>query len=779
MSARSKFKTLSWLSFLFLLPVASFGVVATHFGNDSYFGAKVAPEINGQNMGTSALGWKYYFPDGTSMATAAPAVPTLLQNKIFVGNSANLANAVSMSGDATIVDGGTVTVGANKITNAKAAQMAASTIKGNSTVGTANATDLSVGQVQTMLGLSGTNTGDQTITLSNEASGSGTGTISTTLSNAAVIAKLLTGYTSGAGTVSSSDSILGAIQKLNGNDALKLPLAGGTMGGAIAMGTNKVTGMGDPTGAQDAATKTYVDSQLAQLNPKAAVYAASLSNVAGTYVNLVSGVCIGDTFTTTATTAFALDGTTPAVGARVLFKDQTSTFQDGVWTLTTQAVGGVSGAVLTRALDDDSSVDFNAGQIIPVQNGTQALSSWFRSTSVNATCNSDAQTWTKFQDAASAYLRAANNLSDLGSSSISRTNLLGSAPNGSLYIGNGAGFSAGTLTAGANVTITNVAGGITIAATGAGAGSTVYKGRFQCGQGSADANTLSILNFDSTTIYDYGSVGAANWNINGSTTSNVSAAAKFGSGGVSMSSNGNINSVNSNILATIGTGNFTIDFWFASNNTNWGSGNLGFFSDGTGAGSLTINWDNTTNKFNVITAVSTIFDSSVIATPANGTFHHIALVRSSGTMTLYLNGTSIGSASNSTNFSNGALLSIGFAQVLATYANGYFDEFRISNNARWTTTFTPPTSAYSIANTIEVNPSSWISAVNGGVGGLGTCTLIPTTNFASEPICNCNPITSSVNSGVTLSAAATASTVSLFTFINGAAANNDIECQCQ
>ena len=43
-------------------------------------------------------------------------------------------------------------------------------------------------------------------------------------------------------------------------DALRLLLAGGTMSGAIAMGTNKITGMGDPTLAQDAATKTYVDT---------------------------------------------------------------------------------------------------------------------------------------------------------------------------------------------------------------------------------------------------------------------------------------------------------------------------------------------------------------------------------------------------------------------------------------------------------------------------------------------------------------------------------------
>jgi hypothetical protein len=41
--------------------------------------------------------------------------------------------------------------------------------------------------------------------------------------------------------------------------AAKLPLAGGTMSGAIAMGTSKITGLGTPTVNTDAATKAYVD----------------------------------------------------------------------------------------------------------------------------------------------------------------------------------------------------------------------------------------------------------------------------------------------------------------------------------------------------------------------------------------------------------------------------------------------------------------------------------------------------------------------------------------
>lgn len=43
--------------------------------------------------------------------------------------------------------------------------------------------------------------------------------------------------------------------------ATKLPLAGGTMSGVIAMGSNKITGVTDPTANQDASTKAYTDAQ--------------------------------------------------------------------------------------------------------------------------------------------------------------------------------------------------------------------------------------------------------------------------------------------------------------------------------------------------------------------------------------------------------------------------------------------------------------------------------------------------------------------------------------
>ena len=55
----------------------------------------------------------------------------------------------------------------------------------------------------------------------------------TTLTNAPVIAKVLTGYVSGSGTVAATDSILQAVQKLNGNDALKATIANPTFTGTV------------------------------------------------------------------------------------------------------------------------------------------------------------------------------------------------------------------------------------------------------------------------------------------------------------------------------------------------------------------------------------------------------------------------------------------------------------------------------------------------------------------------------------------------------------------
>jgi len=70
----------------------------------------------------------------------------------------------------------------------------------------------------------------------------------TTLTNAPVIAKVLTGYVSGSGTVAATDSILQAVQKLNGNVALKANLASPTFTGTVTAPTFSGALTGNVTG---------------------------------------------------------------------------------------------------------------------------------------------------------------------------------------------------------------------------------------------------------------------------------------------------------------------------------------------------------------------------------------------------------------------------------------------------------------------------------------------------------------------------------------------------
>jgi preprotein translocase subunit Sec61beta len=84
-----------------------------------------------------------------------------------------------------------------------------------------------------------------------------------------------------------------------------LALSGGTMAGAIAMGTSKITGAGDPTAAQDVATKAYVDAEVTSVTP---VISAGNSNVTvtdsgtGQVVTTVDGVA--EVTTVSASTTF-------------------------------------------------------------------------------------------------------------------------------------------------------------------------------------------------------------------------------------------------------------------------------------------------------------------------------------------------------------------------------------------------------------------------------------------------------------------------------------------
>jgi hypothetical protein len=78
-----------------------------------------------------------------------------------------------------------------------------------------------------------------------------------------------------------------------------------------------------------------------------------------------------------------------------------------------------------------------------------------------------------------------------------------------------------------------------------------------------------------------------------------------------------------------------------------------------------------------------------------GTWYHFAVVRNSGIVTLYVNGTAEGTFSDSTDYAFG-----GNAFTIGNSSNGYISNFRFNRSAVYTSNFTPSTTALAaIANT--------------------------------------------------------------------------------
>lgn len=168
----------------------------------------------------------------------------------------------------------------------------------------------------------------------------------------------------------------------------------GAQSQALNMNSNKINSLTDPSSAQDAATKNYVDTVASGLNPSESVVAATTASLNATYLNGVGG--IGATLTNAGTqAAFSIDGQSPALLSRVLIKNQSSSFQNGVYIVSVVGTG-LTNWVLTRALDYDTPSNINSSGIIPVISGTINSNTAWLCTSTITTVGTDAITFTQF-----------------------------------------------------------------------------------------------------------------------------------------------------------------------------------------------------------------------------------------------------------------------------------------------------------------------------------------------------------------------------------------------
>lgn len=218
------------------------------------------------------------------------------------------------------------------------------------------------------------------------------------------------------------------------------------------------------------------------------------------------------------------------------------------------------------------------------------------------------------------------------------------------------------------------------------------------GIGGIDANTVLMLHCDgadaSTTFADSSST-AKTVTANGNAQVDT-ADSKFGGASLLLDGSGDYLVVTDHADFTW-AGQFTIDFWIKTSSSNQEGGFYRRVIDMQGTAELTLLFYNgSADSTNLGVYSGGMLITGNIAV-ADGNWNHVALTRDgSNNLRLFVNGVQSGStlASHTTSY-NPTTIHIGHYNAGGGAINGWMDEIRFSNTARWTANFTPPAAAYS------------------------------------------------------------------------------------
>jgi hypothetical protein len=241
-----------------------------------------------------------------------------------------------------------------------------------------------------------------------------------------------------------------------------------------------------------------------------------------------------------------------------------------------------------------------------------------------------------------------------------------------------------------------------------------------------DSNTVLLIHADGTdasTVFRDDNGAREQKGISANGNAQVSTAqSKFGGASALFDGSGDYlslgaNSVTNDLALTSTT--WTVEYWARiTSHIGQFQATVAIWNDQTGVGNVyyfSTNMFNTTNKMGFEYVYGTnsgsgnlTFGSSTLAT---GVWQHHAFVRNGNTLTAYLDGVSQGTHDMTgrtidiTGFNNSGAnsvpVTIGGMSTGSGSFNGYLDEVRISNIARYTAAFTPSTTPFqSDANTV-------------------------------------------------------------------------------
>jgi hypothetical protein len=303
-----------------------------------------------------------------------------------------------ISGDNTAV-GATAPTGGLYVASGNVTDPTATANTGNYLAGTGSAAGSgNSGPAQIATGNANTgNTGDATFGSGASTSGN-SGNVILQIGNAGAVRgkiRFVDGSEGSAGWLWTSSDTLGSGHWVAPSF---LPLAGGTMSGAINMGGNQINNLAPATALTDAVSLGQMQQYLQGIDWKQHVRAISTSPLpTNTYNNGASGV--GATLTSADGTfpAFAaVDGVTLALNDRIIVNGEANPANNGIYYLSQQGDTVSVPWVLTRSLDANTPTELLAAAAFVDEGTVNALTAWVQQAPATIVIGATALTFAKF-----------------------------------------------------------------------------------------------------------------------------------------------------------------------------------------------------------------------------------------------------------------------------------------------------------------------------------------------------------------------------------------------